>query len=149
MARVSAEQLLRAPVLLHGIQLGRPVDVVLDRDRRRALGLEIHCGDESRRFLPITVVRLGDVGIELASPLLMLEGRELAFYTQRGSTLSPLRNAAVVVDGERVGSLADVELEADGTITEIVVSTENGRSRIPYGPRVVLVPPPGSVRAAS
>ena len=149
MARVSVEQLLRAPVLLHGIQLGRPVDVVLDRDRRRALGLEIHCGDEARRFLPITVLRLGEAGIELASPLVLLEGRELTFYAERGSTLSGLRNAAVVDDGERIGTLADVELEPDGTIAEIVVSTESGRRRIAYGPGVVLVPPPRRVRAAS
>ncbi|HZB22401.1 MAG TPA: hypothetical protein VE444_01025 [Gaiellaceae bacterium] len=149
MARVYVEELLRAPVLLHGIQLGRPVDVVLDKDRRRVLGLEIHCGDESRRFLPITVLRLGEAGIELASPLVMLEGRELAFYTQRGSTLSALRNADVEVGGKRVGSLVDVQLDADGTISELVVRTEKGKRHLWYGPRVALLPRPGTVRAAS
>jgi hypothetical protein len=136
-------------VLVHGIQLGRPVDVVLDKERRRALGLEIHCGDESRRFLPLSVLTLGEAGIEVASTLVILEAPELAFYTKRGSTLSELRNGDVVVGGRSVGRLEDLELDEDGAITHVVVSTAAGRRRLPYGPRVVLAPDGRSVRAAS
>ena len=46
MPGVSASELLRLPVRMHGIQLGHAVDVIFDRDRRRALGLEVLCGDD-------------------------------------------------------------------------------------------------------
>lgn len=149
MARVRVEELLGAPVLLRGIQLGRAVDVILDRDRRRALGFEIHCGDESRRFLPLPVVRLADARIELASPLVLLEARELAFYARSGSTLSTLRHSGVDVDGKPAGRLEDLVLDPDGTIAEIVVGTTSGLRRMQYGPGVLLVPERRSVRAAS
>ncbi len=46
------------PVRLHGIQLGRPVDLLLDPDTRRAVGLDLLCGDEVHRFLPVAVRQL-------------------------------------------------------------------------------------------
>ena len=149
MAWVDVEELLGAPVLLHGIQLGRPVDVILDRSLRRALGLEIHCGDDSRRFVPLSVVRFSVRGIELASPLVMLEERELAFYTQRGSTLRALRHADVDVRGRFAGSLVDIAIDREGLITEVIVLTASGLERLSYGPDVVVEPDRRSVRAAS
>lgn len=149
MARARVEELLGAPVLLHGIQLGRPVDVVLDKDLRRALGFEVRCGDESRRFLPLSVARRGERGIELASPLVLLESSELAFYTRRGATFSALRNVPVQVGGDRVGTLVDLVLDEDGAVVEVVVTTKTGRRRIAYGPMVVLGPARRSFRAAS
>jgi sporulation protein YlmC with PRC-barrel domain len=148
MARVNVEELLRAPVLLRGIRLGQPVDVIFDRERRRAVGLEVHCGDESRRFLPLSVVRIALGTIDVASPFVMIEEPELAFYAKRGATLSALRRANVLVHGRSVGKLADIVLDDDGMIRELVVLTESGRETIAYEPQVELVPE-RSVRAAS
>ena len=148
MARVNVEDLLRTPVLLRGIRLGQPIDVIFDRERTRAVGLEVHCGDESRRFLPLSVVHLGAESIEVASPLVLIEEPELAFYAKRGSTLSALRRAQVLADGTLVGALEDLVLDEDGTIRDVVARTDAGRTTIPYGPRVELVPE-RSVRAAS
>lgn len=148
MARLNVEELLRAPVLLRGIRLGRPIDVIFDRERTRAVGLEVHCGDESRRFLPLSVVRIQDGSIEVASPLVMIEEPELAFYAKRGATLSSLRRARVLAHGTLVGTLEDIVLDEDGAILDLVVRSENGRVTVAYGPRVELVPE-RSVRAAS
>lgn len=148
MAGVNVEELLRAPVLLRGIRLGKPVDVIFDSERRRAVGLEVHCGDELRRFLPLSVVRIAPGSIDVMSPLVMIEGSELAFYAKRGSTLSALRRAQVLAHGTLVGTLEDLVLEDDGTIRELVVLTESGRRTVAYGPQVELVPE-RSVRAAS
>ena len=49
----SATELLQLPVQLHGIRLGRPVDLLFDPTEWRALGFVVLCGDESRRFLAI------------------------------------------------------------------------------------------------
>lgn len=46
MRGLSADELLRLPVRLHGIRLGRPVDLILDTGSMRALGLDVRCGDE-------------------------------------------------------------------------------------------------------
>ena len=53
MGFVAADELLRLPVRLHGIQLGRPVDVLLDAEAWRVVGLDVLCGDEVHRFLPL------------------------------------------------------------------------------------------------
>ena len=148
MARVNVEALLRAPVLLRGIRLGMPVDVIFDRDRRRAVGLEVHCGDESRRFLPWSVVRIAPGTIDVASPLVLIEEPQLAFYAKRGATLRALRRSRVLSHGTRVGTLADLVLDDDGTISDVVTITESGRETVAYGPQVELVPE-RSVRAAS
>ena len=42
----SATELLLLPVQLHGIRLGQPVDVLLDLDSWRVLGLVVLCGDK-------------------------------------------------------------------------------------------------------
>jgi sporulation protein YlmC with PRC-barrel domain len=145
----SVERLLRLPVRLRGIQLGRPADLVLDRDRRRGIGLEVICGDEGRRFLPLAVGDLGDDSIEVRSPLVLLAEAELAFYTSRGSTFASLRGADVLLCGERVGALQDLVLAVDGGIETVVVATEDGPRELPFTADVTLGPPARVVRAAS
>ena len=66
MSGVSAESLLRLPVRVRGIELGRPVDLVLDRERTRVLGFEVLCGDEERRFLPLAVATIRESELEVA-----------------------------------------------------------------------------------
>ena len=130
---VAASALLRLPVRLHGIELGRPVDLILDRDRRRALGLELLCGDAERRFLPLAAAKLRDDGIEIRSPLVMLERAELAFYTERGSTLAALRGSTIMRRGENLGALVDLEVAEDGTIERLVLETQAGRTAVDHG----------------
>ena len=55
MRGLKGEELLRLPVCFNGIELGRPVDVLLDRQASRAVGLEVVCGNDERRFLPLAV----------------------------------------------------------------------------------------------
>ena len=55
MTGVSGDELLRLPVRVRGIQLGRVVDVLLDPTEARALGVDVLCGDvedrgEERRY---------------------------------------------------------------------------------------------------
>jgi sporulation protein YlmC with PRC-barrel domain len=145
----SVEKLLRLPVRLRGIQLGRPVDLVLDRERRRGLGLEVICGDDEHRFLPLAVGHIEGEAIEVRSPLVLLAANELAFYTSRGSTFASLRGADVLVCGERVGAVEDLVLALDGTIETVVVATEDGSRELLVTSDVSLGRPARDVRAAS
>jgi hypothetical protein len=145
----SVETLLRLPVRLRGIQLGRPVDLVLDRERRRGLGLEVMCGDEERRFLPLAVGQRSEDAIEVRSALVLLEERELAFYTDRGSTFTSLRGSQVLVGNEPVGIVEDVILAIDGSIETVRVATPDGPRDLALTADVVFGAPRRGVRAAS
>jgi hypothetical protein len=131
-------ELLRARVRLHGIQLGRPVDVVLDRDHRRALGFEVHCGDDERRFLPFSVAAIGRETLSITSALLLLDRSELRFYTDRGATFASLRQTPVEQNGRELGALEDLRLTEDGVVTGVVVQTAKGRIEVPYDGRITL-----------
>ncbi len=61
----SATELLQLPVQLHGIRLGRPVDLLLDPAEWRALGFVVLCGDESSRFLVFAAADLREDAIEV------------------------------------------------------------------------------------
>jgi len=149
MRGVSAERLLRLPVRVRGIELGRPVDLVLDREHTRALGLEVLCGDEERRFLPLAVATIRESELELRSSLGLLDEAELAFYTKRGSTFAALRGWGVVRGRTLLGELVDLTVAADGTIASLVVATSDGCEELDYGADVALVAAPTDVRAAS
>jgi hypothetical protein len=45
----AASEVLALPVRLHGIQLGKPVDALLDPLADRLLGFEVRCGDDEHR----------------------------------------------------------------------------------------------------
>jgi sporulation protein YlmC with PRC-barrel domain len=121
--------LLALPVRLHGIDLGRTVDVILDLDVRRVLGLEVRCGDDSHRFLPLAAARVHDGEIAVGSPLTLLD--ELPFYRARGHGLGALRGARVANAGGELGTLRDVVFDGDGAIRELVVATQTGERRVP------------------
>jgi len=127
---VSAEALLRLPVKLRGVELGHPIDVVLDPGGRRALGLVVMCKDEEQRFLPLTVAEIGDDEIAVASVLALLEDGELDFYRRRASTLRLLRGRIVRRAGKVVGHLEDVIVVRDGSVAELVVANGDGRERL-------------------
>jgi hypothetical protein len=91
MRALTADDLLRLPVKVRGIQLGWPVDVILDAQGRRAFGLDVLCGDDSHRFLPLAAAQVRDDEIRVGSALTLLTDAELEFYRTRGSTLRELR----------------------------------------------------------
>jgi hypothetical protein len=113
---LSAERLLQLPVRSRGIKLGRCVDLVVDLEGRRVLALELHCGDELTRLLPLAAAKVGSADIVVSSALVLVDERGAAFYRERGTSFCALR--------ER-GELADVVIRGDGAIVALV--TDAGR----------------------
>ena len=141
-----ASDLLTRPVRLHGITLGRPVDLLLDRDELRALGFDVLCGDQVHRFLPLATAAFDDAKIMIQSPLVLFEEDELSFYRARSLALTGLQGKEVVGDGGPLGVLADVVIGPGGALEEIVVATDGAEHRVPFDERVRFEP--GSRSAA-
>jgi hypothetical protein len=74
--------LLRLPVRMNGIELARPVDALVDSDGE-LVGLEIRCGDGSRRFLAAAAAEILADEIRVGSALVFLDAHELAWYRER------------------------------------------------------------------
>jgi hypothetical protein len=130
---MTAAELLGRAVRLRGIRLGRPVDLVLDRDRTRVLGFDVRCGDEEQRFLPLAAARLENGEIEVSSSLVLVEGAEVAYYREQGCSFASLRGRPVGTNGgEAEGELVDLGLSDDGTIEVAVVAGPSGTERVPY-----------------
>lgn len=91
MADFAVSALLSLPVRLHGIQLGRPVDVLIDERGERVVGLEVLCGDGARRFLPFAVARIRPDEIAVESALMLLDERDLDYYRARTRRLAQTR----------------------------------------------------------
>jgi uncharacterized protein YrrD len=124
----TGDELLAMPVRLHGIQLGRPVDLLLDREARRVVGLDVLCGDEVHRFLPLPTAAIGNREIRILSPLVLLEQRELDFYRSRTVALSRLRGGAVDRHGRVLGQLQDVIVDEGGQLIAAIIDEK----RIPF-----------------
>jgi hypothetical protein len=124
----TGDELLGLPVRLHGIRLGRSVDLLLDPDAQRAVGLDLLCGDEVHRFLPLPTAAVGRDDIRILSPFVLLEERELEFYRARTLALGRLRGGAVERQGRKVGLLQDVVVAGDGQLVAAIVENE----RIPF-----------------
>ena len=139
---LSAQELLRLPVRLRGITLGRPADLVLDPEATRVVGVEVVCGDDGRRFLPLAAARIREDELAVGSPLLLLDEGDLAFYRRRGRALSSLRGAEIVRSGRIAGTLADILIGEDGAVALLEVESVDragtSRRRIRPGPRVTI-----------
>jgi hypothetical protein len=120
-----AAALLQLPVRLHGIQLGRPTDLLLDLDAWQVIGFVVRCGDNSRRFLPYAACQPQQEEIAVASALMLLE--DVAFYEKRGTSFRSL------LDGEVLGGgvLRDVVIGAGGVVVELEVEHDGELVRIP------------------
>jgi hypothetical protein len=129
MREFSGDELLRLPVRLHGIDVGRPRDLLLDPEATRAVGLEILCRDDVHRFLPLPAAAVRDDEIRILSPLVLQD--ELDFYRSRALALSALRERPVVRKRHAVGTLRDVVVAADGELLGLVVEVDGGLGRIP------------------
>jgi hypothetical protein len=101
MRGLQADALLRRPVLLRGIRLGRVDDVLFDPDATRILGFDVLCGDALHRFLPFPAADISRDGLVVGSPLTLLDSEELAFYRRHGRSLADggVRDAVVSPDG--------------------------------------------------
>jgi hypothetical protein len=116
MEGLRGEELLRRPVRVRGIQLGRAVDLILDESGRRVLGLDVLCGDGEHRFLPIAAAEAAPGRIDVHSALTLLDPDQLAFYRRHGTTLTSLR----------ARDRDDVRLGEDGTVVGRVTRDESG-----------------------
>jgi|GraSoiStandDraft_5_1057265.scaffolds.fasta_scaffold339317_2 hypothetical protein len=120
----SATELLLLPVQLHGIRLGRPVDLLLDLAEWRVLGFVVLCGDESQRFLAFAAADLREDAIEVPSALLLLE--DVEFYRGRSRSLRALLGAAAASEGREVGVLRDLLLTPEGAVSALLVEQDGG-----------------------
>jgi hypothetical protein len=84
----AASELLSLPVRMHGIQLGKPVDALLDAHVDRLLGFEVLCGDGARRFLPFAVAKLQADEIALESALTLIDERDIDYYRRNSRRLA-------------------------------------------------------------
>lgn len=130
---VSARALLGRPVLLMGIRLGRPTDVVLERESLRAVGLEVACGDDTLRFLPFPAARFEDGAVAVSSALQLLDEQSLAFYRGRGASFVGLRGRPVERRGTALGTFVDVLLDRDGSVVEVAVERGGARTLVAPG----------------
>jgi uncharacterized protein YrrD len=79
--------LLRLPVRTQGIELGYVVDVIVDPDSERVLGLDVLCRDQEHRFLPLAAATIGKESIDVASSLHLLDLDEGSFYRRKATSL--------------------------------------------------------------
>jgi hypothetical protein len=136
MSERTGDELLGLPVRLHGVQLGRPVDLLLDPNAQRAVGLDLLCGDEMHRFLPLQTAKVGNEEIRILSPFVLLEQRELEFYRSRTLALGRLRGQPAERHGRRIGLLQDVVVAEDGQLVAAIVENE----RVPFDAALRFAP---------
>jgi hypothetical protein len=129
MSALSAERALQLPVRLHGITLGRPVDLLLDAAEWRAVGFDVLCGDESNRFLPFATAKLRDDAIVVGSALMLLE--DLEFYRTRSRSFRSLLGSQIDLGGQPAGAFRDLLLTAEGTVAELVLERRDSLVSIP------------------
>jgi hypothetical protein len=129
---ITGDELLRRPVRVHGIHVGQPVDLLFHPTEPQALGLDVLCGDDLHRFLPMSAAEVTERHVKAFSPLVLLELREGSFYRQEARSLNGLRGTPL---GDR-SSLQDVVLASDWTISELVL---DGDERVPL--EGIVLPP--------
>jgi hypothetical protein len=131
MGSLSAAASLQLPVKLHGIQLGRPVDILLDLETWHVLGFVVRCGDEAQRFLPFAASQPSETEIAVGSALLLLD--DAAFYQERGVSFRSL--LAGDVQG---GTLRDLTLDRTGAVTELEIARDGEIVRAPAAGALVV-----------
>lgn len=137
MGSLSASAALQLPVRLRGIQLGRPVDLLLEIRTWHAIGFVVHCGDDSQRFLPLAASQTTDGEIRVGSALMLLE--DIGFYRARGTSYRSLLGGDVHRSGRSAGRLRDLVL-AGGEVTELELDRGGtiGVVRVPAAGSVVV-----------
>jgi hypothetical protein len=128
MGSLSAAGLLGAPVRLHGILLGRPIDLLLDAAGRRVLGFVVESGDEAPRFLPFAASQPAEGAIAVASALMLLD--DVGFYRKRGASLRSLLGTGIERGGLPAGALVDMWIAPTGDVVELEIEVDGARHRI-------------------
>jgi uncharacterized protein YrrD len=134
---LSGDGVLALPVRLHGIELGRSTDILLDRGTPRVVGFDVLCRDEVHRFLPLPIAAVENEALTIYSPLVLLEADELDFYRSRAVTLSSLKGRSVTRRRRDLGTLRDVLFTRSGELTGIVLS---GGDRIAFDDTLAFAP---------
>ena len=134
MGSLSAAASLQLRVELHGILLGRPIDLLVDIDGWQVLGYVVHCGDDSVRFLPYAAAQTSEAGIAVGSALMLLE--DVEFYEKRGTSFRSLVGCEV----RAAGVLRDLVIGPGGTVTELEVNDNGAMRRVPATRRAVATP---------
>jgi len=140
MGERSANELLTMAVRLHGLALGRPVDVLLDRADLRVVGVDVLCGDEEHRFLPVAAAKLDDEGIAIASPLILLDAAQLDFYRSRTFSFGAIRDRRVRRRDHDVGVLRDLRLNRDFTVAGVIVDAGGREATLPFDASIQFDP---------
>jgi len=125
MGSFSAAASLHLRIELHGIQLGRPTDLLLDTEAWQVLGYVVHCGDESVRFLPYAAAQTSETEIAVGSALMLLE--DVGFYEQRGVSYRSLLGSDIGAEG----ILRDLVIGAGGAVTELEIERGGSLHRVP------------------
>lgn len=121
----TGDELLRLPVRLRGIQLGRAVDVLLHPTEARGLGVDVLCGDKTHRFLPFSATLLSEEAFEVESPFVLLDLPLGSFYRVQARSLARLRGTPL---GPAGSLLEDVVLGPEWAVEELVL---DGARRVP------------------
>ena len=125
MGSQSAAASLRLPVRLHGIQLGRPTDLLLDVESWHVIGFVVRCGDDSVRFLPWAASQPSAAEIAVGSALMLLE--DVGFYERRSVSFRSLIGGTIPLGGV----LRDVYIGDGGAVTELEIERDGELRRIP------------------
>jgi hypothetical protein len=128
----SIGMLLSLPVRLHGIAVGRPVDALLESDELRVVGLDVLCGDDAHRFLPLPAATIEADQIVVRSSLVLLEEDELDFYRSRTFSFGALRGRPVQRNARELGVLRDLQLNADSMVSAVVVERDGRADVVAY-----------------
>lgn len=137
-ASLPAEQLLRFPVRLDGMDVGRAVDLIIDPGQARAVGLDVLCRDDVHRFLPLAAAEVDDKEIRLSSAFALIDDAGFEFYRGRTSSLRTLKGKQVARAGKKLGALRDVVVSAEGAIEAFVVQSAEGTRSVPVEPAISL-----------
>jgi hypothetical protein len=132
------EQLLRFPVRLNGLDVGRAVDLIIDPAHGRALGIDVLCRDEVHRFLPLAAAEVDDKEIRLSSPFALVDDTGFDFYRDRTSSLRSLKGRHVERRGRDLGELQDVLVSNEGEIEAFLVQSGDDSAEVPLDPEVSL-----------
>jgi hypothetical protein len=135
--RLRTGSLAGRPVVIGDQRLGVAVDALFDRALGRLVGLDVRCRDDAHRFLPYPACEVLEDRLAVESALVLLE-RELDFYRVGGNALSKLRGQPVAVDGEEVGTLADLLVDVEGLVVGIVVASRHGEIDVEPGAGVAI-----------
>jgi hypothetical protein len=137
-ASLPAEQLLRFPVRLDGMDVGRAVDLIIDPRQGRAVGLDILCRDDVHRFLPLAAAEVDGEEIRLSSAFALMDDAGFEFYRGRTSSLRTLKGTQVARAGKDLGALRDVVVSAEGAIEAFVVQSAEGTRNVLVEPAISL-----------